>query len=113
MERRIYIGTSNSSKFHLCCGPNATYCNARSGVQNRKAAGKVILAASEKSFCKKCFPNGKPNEGWVNEINPSPARCPKCGKIGTLYPVNAEDFSSEWATDKKISRHICGECVRG
>lgn len=38
----------------------AVMCNARSGLKVNAARESDIARALDSSFCKKCFPNGKP-----------------------------------------------------
>ena len=38
----------------------AVMCNARAGLKVSAARENDIARANESTFCKKCFPNGKP-----------------------------------------------------
>lgn len=59
-----YIARSISTgRYHRTYGPNITFCNhsgqSRS-ARNRRATDDEVAKASADSFCRKCFPNGKP-----------------------------------------------------
>lgn len=59
-----YIGRSiTTGKYHRAFNENVTACNysgqSRS-AHNAKATDSEIANASPESFCKKCFPKGKP-----------------------------------------------------
>jgi hypothetical protein len=59
-----YIGRSvNTGKYHYAYGPNVTACNhsgQRKNCRNAPASDDHIAKAAPDMFCKKCFPNGKP-----------------------------------------------------
>lgn len=61
----IYIGRSaTTGTYHKAISRNTTCCNysgQRRTGRNNKATETQIAAAPETAFCKKCFPNGKPN----------------------------------------------------
>ena len=59
-----YIARSiTTGKYHMTNDPNITFCNysgQNRSSRNRAATDQEIQKASDHSFCKKCFPNGKP-----------------------------------------------------
>lgn len=59
-----YIGRSvTTGKYHMCLAERVTHCNASGQVRssrNRQATEAEIAKADASSFCKKCFPLGKP-----------------------------------------------------
>lgn len=59
-----YIGRSAmTGKYHKAVNENITACNysgQRRSSRTRKATETEIEKASPEMFCKKCFPNGKP-----------------------------------------------------
>jgi len=59
-----YIARSISTgRYHLTNDPNITFCNhsgQRRSARNRKATDDEVSKASADSFCRKCFPYGKP-----------------------------------------------------
>jgi hypothetical protein len=63
MSNQHYIGRTSSGKYHRAYNANVVRCNhsgqIRSGY-NRPATETEIASADASSFCKRCFPNGKP-----------------------------------------------------
>jgi hypothetical protein len=59
-----YIARSiTTGKYHMTNDPNITFCNYSGqsrASRNRPATEAEIAKAHEGSFCKRCFPNGKP-----------------------------------------------------
>lgn len=59
-----YIGRSvTTGKYHWCLAERVTDCNHSGQVRssrNRPATEEEITKADSSSFCKKCFPRGKP-----------------------------------------------------
>jgi hypothetical protein len=60
-----YIARSQTTgKYHFAMSANASECHSggssRKSPRLRAATEIEIGKASEESFCKKCFPNGKP-----------------------------------------------------
>lgn len=59
-----YVGRSFSTgKYHLTDHPAITFCNYSGQTRssrNRRATDIELAKASAEMFCKKCFPNGKP-----------------------------------------------------
>ena len=61
---RRTVRSASTGKYHRSyVGANITYCNA-SGQRRiprlSTATESELARASDDSFCKKCFPNGKP-----------------------------------------------------
>lgn len=55
-------GKSSTGMIHQRLGPQAVACSSGNrGMRNMQVDETAISAARPESFCKKCFPNGKPN----------------------------------------------------
>lgn len=64
MSDKCRYGRSNAGVIHIKIGPRAVACNSRNnGVWTSTISEKTAAAAAERTFCKKCFPNGKPGTG--------------------------------------------------
>lgn len=54
-------GKSSSGMIHHRLGSMAVACSSGNrGVKNIPVDEKIVTAAKPESFCKKCFPGGKP-----------------------------------------------------
>lgn len=52
-----------TGKYHKTDSQNYTFCNYSGqsrGAANREAKPEEIKKAADSMFCKKCFPNGRP-----------------------------------------------------
>ena len=62
------LGRSRTGVYHEMRGDYAARCNSRNGIRLAIAQVQLFENASEDSFCKKCFPNGKPVDFEITEI---------------------------------------------
>ncbi|WP_447875845.1 hypothetical protein [Serratia fonticola] len=58
-----HYGKSSSGMIHHRLGSMAVACSSGNrGMRNIPIDEKKVTAAKPESFCKKCFPNGKPQQ---------------------------------------------------
>lgn len=55
-----FVGRSTKGVYHKMLGNSVARCNTRSGIKLSLACSTNFERATESSFCKKCFPEGKP-----------------------------------------------------
>jgi hypothetical protein len=56
------IAKGRTGVYHRAIGNSAARCNSRTGIVMGAVTIESVSRAMESTFCKKCFPNGKPSE---------------------------------------------------